>query len=106
VRSRKKKRSRPGPPPPSGKVVATLPLSDKSEYEIRQSQLDHWQTLYGAVDVKQQLNAMRGWCESNHCKTRSGVNRFINNWLNREQNSGRKKGNGESQWHFRLPDDN
>lgn len=70
--------------------VITLPLNDGSEYSVFQSQCQEWEKLYPAVDVMQEFREMRGWLISNpdKKKTRRGINRFINNWLSREQDRG------------------
>jgi hypothetical protein len=83
-----------GSPPP----VITLPLNDKSEYEVSEKELTEWRELYPAVDVMQALRSMKGWLISNPTKrkTRTGVKRFINSWLSKEQNTG-----GASASHFR-----
>lgn len=75
---------------PSEAPVLTIPLNDKSEYPISQSDIDEWQELYPAVDVVQELRSMRGWSNANpeKRKTKKGVKRFINAWLAREQNRG------------------
>lgn len=80
----------PEPQNDSGPKVASLPLNTGEEYPIYQKDLDEWQELYPAVDVKQQLNAMRGWCMANPTKkkTSRGIKRFINGWLQREQDRG------------------
>ena len=65
-------------------------LNDKTEYEVTEEAVKEYQELYPAVDVKQQFRSMKGWCDSNptNRKTRSGIKRFINSWLSREQNRG------------------
>ena len=70
--------------------VCTLTLNDKSEYPIYQQQVDEWKELYPAVDVMQELRNMKGWLISNprKRKTRTGILRFVNGWLAREQNKG------------------
>jgi hypothetical protein len=72
---------------PSGALI-TLTLNDKSEYPIYKEQAEEWADLYPAVDVIQQLRNMRGWLASNpgKRKTKTGILRFINNWLAKEQN--------------------
>ena len=74
----------------SAPPVLTLPLNDKTEYPVTDSDLCEWQSLYPAVDVMQELRNMRGWLLSNPAKrkTRSGIKRFVNAWLAREQNKG------------------
>lgn len=68
-----------------------LPLNDSTEYAVPQSFADEMAQLYPAVDVMQQLAAMRGWLLGNPTKrkTRTGIKRFITSWLAREQDRGR-----------------
>lgn len=72
-------------------AVITLTLNDKSEYPISQEQVDGWKELYPAVDVMQQLRGMKGWLDANPArrKTKTGILRFVNSWLSREQDKGR-----------------
>lgn len=72
-----------------------LPLNDGTDYPVSEEQCHEWAGLYPAVDVIQQLRGMRGWLLANRSKrkTRSGILRFINGWLAKEQN----KGPGKSQ---------
>lgn len=67
-----------------------LPLNTGEEYPVFGEQIENWQSLYPAVNVMQELRGMRGWLEANPAKrkTKSGINRFINGWLAREQNRG------------------
>ena len=76
----------PGASPPT----ISLPLNDGSAFEIFQSDVDRWSNLYPAVDVMQQLRNMAGWIDGNPSKrkTRSGIKRFVNSWLAKEQNKG------------------
>lgn len=69
-------------------IFIKLTLNDKSEYEVTNSDVEEYQELYPAVDVKQQLRSMKGWCDANpsNRKTRNGIKRFINGWLSKEQN--------------------
>ena len=79
----------PGASPPT----ISLPLNDGSAFEIFQSDIDMWSNLYPAVDVMQQLRNMAGWIDGNPSKrkTRSGIKRFVNGWLAKEQNKGGDK---------------
>lgn len=74
----------------SAPPVVELPLNDGSEYGVTEEQCREWAELYPSVDVLQQLRNMRGWLLSNkeRRKTRRGINRFITNWLSREQDRG------------------
>lgn len=85
--------------PSEQSVVIYLPLNDKSQYPVYDENIKGWQEIYPAVDIMQELWKMKGWLDSNSSrqKTRRGINRFINNWLSREQdkyhgNGGNKSG--------------
>lgn len=77
----------PSSPPPA----AVLPLVDGTDFEISVETATELSGLYPAVDVEQQLRNMRGWLLANpkNKKTKSGIMRFVNSWLSREQNSAR-----------------
>lgn len=79
------------PPPPS---VISLPTNIVGEeYAITKAQVAEFAALYPAVDVEQQLRAMKGWLIANpkNRKTRDGMLRFVNNWLSKEQNNPKPK---------------
>lgn len=73
-----------------GEVVCKIMLN-QGVHEVRERDVGEWQELYPAVDVKQELRKMVGWAKSNPSqrKTKKGINRFINNWLAREQDRSR-----------------
>ena len=75
----------------SPEPVITLPLNTGEEYPILPEHVQEWAGLYPAVDVIQQLRAMRGWLIANkqRRKTKAGIQRFIVNWLKKEQDSGK-----------------
>lgn len=74
------------PDPP----IVELILNDKTFHPVYQVDIERWGELYPAVDVLSQLRSMAGWCEANtqKRKTKSGISRFINSWLSKEQNRG------------------
>lgn len=74
-------------------LVAEIKLNDGSVHGVTESQTITWQELFPAVDVKQELNKMRAWSDANPSKrkTKRGVERFIVNWLSREQDRGRSR---------------
>ena len=76
---------------PAAPPVILLPLNDGSEYAVSQEEADEYTNLYPAVDVLQELRGMRGWlnASADRRKTRSGIRRFMNNWLSRAQNQAR-----------------
>jgi len=65
-------------------------LHDKTEYPVMNAQVREWESLYPAVNVKQELRKMKGWCDANPArrKTGRGIQKFINAWLSREQDKG------------------
>ena len=75
----------------SAPPVVALPLNTGAEYAVTAEQCQEWAGLYPAVDVIQQLRAMRGWLLANpkNRKTQLGMPRFINHWLAKEQNRAR-----------------
>lgn len=79
-------------------ALITLPLNDRSEYPIVPLDASNWQALFPAVDVMQELRSMRAWCLANpkSHKTRSGILRFVNGWLQKAQNRAPVPFNGMS----------
>ena len=78
-------------PEKSAPVVVRLPVTSGPDFEILETDVSEWSEAFPAVDVRQQLNAMRAWLKANPTrrKTRRGVKRFVVSWLDREQNRGR-----------------
>lgn len=74
-------------PPRQIPPLINLILNDKSEYPIYQEQADQWKELYQSVNILQELKKMKGWLDANPTKrkTKSGILRFINSWLSKEQ---------------------
>ena len=69
-------------------VVVRLPLAKVGEEAIiTEDRIPEWEKAYPAVDVRQQLRAMREWLLANpqNRKTQRGVGRFVVNWLARSQ---------------------
>lgn len=64
-------------------------LNDGSEYIITENDVETYQQLYPAIDVRQEIRSIEAWCLSNpkNRKTRNGAKRFLNGWLSRTQNS-------------------
>lgn len=80
-------------PAARGKLVCTLPLN-QGEHEVFDVDVQQWQALYPAVDVRQELRNMKGWLLGNPKlrKTKTGINRFINSWMSRAQNEAKPTG--------------
>jgi hypothetical protein len=75
-------------------VVITLPTNRYGtrgeEYAVTQVHLDQFAELYPAVDVLQAVRKACGWLVTNpkQRKTKSGMPKFLNAWLSREQDRG------------------
>lgn len=74
-------------------VVENLPLNSGDEWPINAEQVAEWHRLFAGVDVAHELRMMRAWLIGNPTrrKTRTGIGRFINTWLSREQDRSRDK---------------
>ena len=77
----------PVPPAPSSPILISITLNDKTEYPITEADVTGWKDLYPAVDIMQELRKMKGWADANPTKrkTKTGIKRFINAWLSKEQ---------------------
>lgn len=66
-----------------------LVLNDKTFYDVPFDKIALWRETYPAVNIEYELQKMRAWLDSNPTrrKTRRGIERFINNWLSRTQDS-------------------
>lgn len=82
---------------PSPKVFIHLPLNDGTMFGVTEDYVDEMKSLYPAVDVDQELRSMLGWLNSNpkNRKTKSGIKRFMNGWLAREQNKAPRERNNQ-----------
>jgi hypothetical protein len=78
------------PPADISPILATLPLRGGGEFEVRGSFVASLEPSYPDVDVARTILEMRGWCigNPNKLKKRSGIKRFITNWLQTEQEKG------------------
>ena len=72
-----------------GNLLINLPLPGNNEVAIRESLMQLWQESYPKVDIKAALTRMKVWLRDNprRRKTKSGIQRFINTWLSKEQNN-------------------
>ena len=71
-------------------IFIELVLNDGQTYGVPVKDVAEYKKLYPAVNVEQELRNMAGWCMANekNRKTKTGIKRFINSWLSREQNKG------------------
>lgn len=90
------------PLPPKGgqePAIHSLPLKDGTVYEVTQTELAHWKSVFPSVDVDQQFRSMGAWLEASpdRMKTRRGIKRFIVSWLSRRADKapvGKSEGGG------------
>ena len=85
----------------SAPPIISIILNDKSFFDVSPEDYNRWCELYPAVNVMQELRKMSSWSTDNpkRRKTKSGIRRFINAWLSKEQDKGgqyRYQGNGSS----------
>lgn len=78
------------PAKPAQTSSIRIPLNDKTFYDVPLDRISEWKDVFSAVNVEEQLKRMVAWCNANPTKkkTRRGVERFITNWLSREQDRG------------------
>lgn len=89
-----KKKKKETQPEDNSPVAGYIPLVDGTEYAVTENALAEWQKLYPAIDAKQELRSLIGWNKANpkYKKTRVGINRHLNSWFSRAQNSAKKGG--------------
>lgn len=77
-----------------------LILNDGSEWTPTASQFAEYVRLYPGIDVYRKFADMRAWLLSNPTKrkTKTGVTRFVNNWLSREQDKGGTQTKAPDKW--------
>ena len=76
---------------PTQPPVFRLLMLNGETYPVYQEEIEKYQNLYPAIDVQQEYRKMIGWIDSHpkNRKTPNGIQKFINGWLNRAQNSAR-----------------
>lgn len=74
----------------SAPPIISIVLNDKSFFDVSPEDYNRWCELYPAVNVMQELRKMSSWSTDNpkRRKTKSGIRRFINAWLSKEQDKG------------------
>lgn len=72
-------------------------LEDGTFYDVLPDKLAMWQRAYPDLDVERELYQMASWCDANPTKrkTRRGIEKFINGWLNRSQKDGQQNSKKE-----------
>lgn len=71
-------------------AVAFLPTVSDGDFPFFETDVEEWVKAFPAVDVRQQLAAMRSWLIANPTKrkTKRGMRKFVVSWLDRKQNAG------------------
>jgi hypothetical protein len=61
----------------------SFPLNDGTSFPISEERTCEWQSLYPAIDVRQELRKYKGWADANPAKrkTRRGILGSVNSWL-------------------------
>ena len=74
---------------PQLKTIITILLNDGSEYEVKEDYFEQMKKLFPGVDVMTQFRNMSAWSINNPAKrkTKSGIKRFIGNWLSKAQDN-------------------
>ena len=73
-------------------VFIELPLNEKNKYHpVKIAEVNQLSEIYPAVDIQQEIRNMLGWLNARpeRRKTKTGINKFINAWLAKAQNSGK-----------------
>jgi len=78
----------------SAPAVIGFPLNTGEIHNITEADIDHWQEIYPGVEILTELRRMLGWLETHprQRKTRSGIGKFVNGWLDKAQNRSRPQG--------------
>lgn len=76
---------------PRTDVAYQLNLIDGTHHLVYPEEIEKYQKLYPAVDVNQEYRNMIGWLDANpkNRKTKQGIDKFINGWHRRTQDSAR-----------------
>lgn len=77
--------------------AALIPLVDKTEFPVSRAVVEEFERAYPGVNVEGELAKARAWCLSNPSrqKTHKGVMRFLNAWMEREQNKSGGQSGGQ-----------
>ncbi len=81
---------------PASPTAIELPALQDKLVKITEADVEIWSEAYPAVNVRQQLSAIKAWLINNpkNRKTANGMRRFVNSWLGREQDRGGKVPSG------------
>jgi uncharacterized protein YdaU (DUF1376 family) len=94
-------------PVASSPMAIELPTVSGEPFPVTEADVDEWREAFPAVDVRQQLAAMRSWLVANPTrrKTKRGMRKFVVSWLDRRQNEGGSppRANGTGPPHGKRP---
>ena len=78
-------------------VFISIPLVDKTNFDVTESLVTEFQELYPAIDVRDFMRQIAAWNINTpkNRKTRSGIRKHVNAWLAKEQNKARTS-NGQN----------
>jgi len=84
---------------PATPTAIELPTVNGDVVSITEADVAEWAEAFPAVDVRQQLAAMRAWLNANpkNRKTSKGMKRFVVSWLTRDQDRGGGRQHPQSQ---------
>ena len=73
-------------------IIGQLILNDGNDFDVSQNYFNELVRLYPAVNMSQEFNNIKGWLIANPTKrkTRTGIKRFINTWVAKQQDKGGK----------------
>jgi hypothetical protein len=74
--------------PPSPVVLVFPTIGTPASWDLHQSQLEEWASLYPGMDVLAECRKALAYVNTGKRKTASGMARFLVGWLNRTANRG------------------
>ena len=94
----KENKRKDGSPEQPGRPIYELPMLDGSMYPVPRSLVEEYRSLYPSVDVTLEFRKMIKWLDVHpkKRKTSEDIEKFINGWLGRSQDSARPQPSGGS----------
>lgn len=94
----KENKRKDGSPEQPGSPIYELPMLDGSMYPVPRSLVEEYRSLYPSVDVTLEFRKMIKWLDVHpkKRKTSEDIEKFINGWLGRSQDSARAQPSGGS----------
>lgn len=81
---------------PESPPACWLPAISGSDVPVTEAQIAEWSEAYPAIDVLSEVRKAKVWLDANpkNRKTKSGMARFVVNWLSRAQDKAPRSGAG------------